>query len=291
MSRFLETLRSGRAVLMDGATGTQLQRRGLGDSACYEACNLEHPDWVLDVHREYVRAGAECLLTNTFQANPLSLACHLREGMLADIIERGCRLAREAAGPDRFVIGDVGPLFDAAAGEEVFDEALFRRVFGAFADVDAVLLETFSSPGVGAAVGWAGELGLPVLLSLTYGPELQTRSGHSPEWFAKRARGWGVAALGVNCGRDINMAETIEIIRRYRRVTDLPLFARPNAGTPVRHEGRWVYPRSAEAMAGRLPELLEAGAVLVGGCCGTTPDHIAAFRPVVDAWNRHGQGG
>jgi methionine synthase I (cobalamin-dependent) len=275
---------------MDGATGTQLQRRGLADGACFELCNLEHPDWVLDIHRAYVWAGAECLLTNTFQANPLALARHRWEGILADIIERGCRLARAAAGPDRFVIGDVGPLFDAAAGEEVFDEALFRRVFGAFADVDALLLETFSSPGAGAAVGRAGESGLPVLVSLTYGPGLQTRSGHTPEWFAERARDWGAAALGVNCGREIDMAETIEIVRRYRRVTDLPLFARPNAGTPVRHEGQWIYPRSPEAMAGRLPELLEAGAVLVGGCCGTTPGHIAAFRPVVDAWNRRDQG-
>jgi methionine synthase I (cobalamin-dependent) len=112
-----------------------------------------------------------------------------------------------------------------------------------------------------------------------------TSSGHSPEWFANRARDWGLAALGVNCGRDIGMDEVIEIIRRYRRVTDLPLFARPNAGTPVRQGKRWVYPHTPERMAARLSELLEAGVCMVGGCCGTTPEHIAAFKPIIDEWN------
>src|SRR5262249_39104490 len=100
-----------------------------------------------------------------------------------------------------------------------------------------------------------------------------------------RARAYGVDALGVNCGRDIGMGEVIEIVRRYRAVTDLPLFARPNAGTPTREDGRLVYPPTPAQMAARLPELLEAGACLGGGCCGTTPEHIKAFRPVVDEWN------
>jgi 5-methyltetrahydrofolate--homocysteine methyltransferase len=101
----------------------------------------------------------------------------------------------------------------------------------------------------------------------------------------------GLAALGgVNCGRDVGMGELIEIVRRYRAVTDLPLFARPNAGTPARRGEDWVYPESPAALAERLPELLEAGVALVGGCCGTTPSHIAAFRAVVEAWNgRPGQ--
>ena len=130
----------------------------------------------------------------------------------------------------------------------------------------------------------------PVLLSLTYlrnaRRQLTTISGHSPEWFATRAKKWGVAALGVNCGRDIDMDDMIEIIRRYRAVTDLPLFARPNAGTPTKQGDRWIYPHTPEMMAARLPELLEAGVSMVGGCCGTTPEHIAAFRTVIEAWNK-----
>jgi len=97
-------------------------------------------------------------------------------------------------------------------------------------------------------------------------------------------------ALGVNCGRDIGMEDVIEIIRRYRNVTDLPLFARPNAGTPKRVGKRWVYPHTPAAMAARLPELLEAGVAMLGGCCGTTPEHIAAFRPIVEQWNQRQTG-
>jgi 5-methyltetrahydrofolate--homocysteine methyltransferase len=130
----------------------------------------------------------------------------------------------------------------------------------------------------------------PLLLSLTYrrapSGQFVTHSGHAPETYARHAEKHGVAALGVNCGRDIGMDDVIEIIRRYRDHTDLPLFARPNAGTPTREGERWVYPHTPQTMAERLPELLEAGVRMVGGCCGTTPAHIAAFRPIVDAWNQ-----
>jgi len=165
-----------------------------------------------------------------------------------------------------------------------------RGAAGAHAP-DAILLEACSSPRVRYALArLRSQSNLPLLLSLTYLRDergrLVTSSGHSPEWFAERARGFGADALGVNCGRDIGMGEVIEIVRRYRAVTDLPLFARPNAGTPIKKGKRWVYPHSSEAMATRLPELLEAGVSMVGGCCGTTPEHIAAFRPVIDKWNR-----
>jgi 5-methyltetrahydrofolate--homocysteine methyltransferase len=112
---------------------------------------------------------------------------------------------------------------------------------------------------------------------------LVTHSGHAPETYARHAESHGVAALGVNCGRDIGMGDIIEIIRRYRHETDLPLFARPNAGTPTKQGDSWVYPHTPVAMAARLPELLEAGASMIGGCCGTTPEHIAAFRAVIAA--------
>jgi methionine synthase I (cobalamin-dependent) len=288
MSRFLHALRCGRVLLMDGAMGTQLLQRGLSDNACFELCNLEHPDWVEAIHQAYVRAGAECLLTHTFQANSLALARHQLAGNLETIAARAYSLARAAAGPDQFVIADIGPIFDTATKREFPDRATVRQITHCLRGADAVLLETCSSPRVRHAARWAS-CGLPLLLSLTYRVDkrlgLCTQSGHPPEWFAERAADWGVTALGVNCGRDIDMAETIEIVRRYRRATDLPLFARPNAGTPTRQNGQWVYPRSPESMAKRLPELLEADVAMVGGCCGTTPEHIAVFHSVVEAWN------
>jgi 5-methyltetrahydrofolate--homocysteine methyltransferase len=287
MSSFLEVLNTGRVLLMDGAMGTELQRAGLPDGECHELWNLKHPEKVRAIHQAYVDAGAECLLTNTFQANRPALARHGEDARIAELQESACSLARAAAGPGRYVLADVGASFDAGTGEE-FPESSLDWAAGRDRHVDALLVETCSSPRAFQAIQ-RDRLALPVLLSLTYqrgpGGELTSFSGHTPEWFARRAREHGVVALGVNCGRDIGMDEIIEILRRYRQETDLPLFARPNAGTPTRNGDGWEYPRNPEEMAARLPELLEAGVSIVGGCCGTTPAHLAAFRPLVDAWN------
>jgi 5-methyltetrahydrofolate--homocysteine methyltransferase len=173
-------------------------------------------------------------------------------------------------------VGDLGP-----GSESVPDLTAFRGV-------DALLLETLSDWPAAQIRGCArafADRDVPVLVSLTYwrtpAGELRTYGGEPPEHYARMAQADGVAALGVNCGRDIGMEEVIEIVRRYRTGTDLPLFARPNAGTPVRVEGRWLYPRTPEEMAARVPELLAAGATLIGGCCGTTPAHTAAFGAVL----------
>jgi 5-methyltetrahydrofolate--homocysteine methyltransferase len=285
MPRFLEVLRSGRVLLMDGAMGTELRRAGLPDAACGEAWNLTEPGRVRAIHRAYVEAGACCLLTNTFQANPAALSRHGLTDHLGAIIRAAVGHAR-AAGPGCFVLADIGPGLESSPGDRA------AEALAAFRGVDALLLETCSDVP-DELLCTCGRLfqehGVPVLLSLTYrrtaAGDLSTHGGAAPEDGARRARRSGVAALGVNCGRDIDMAEVIAIIRRYRRETDLPLFARPNAGTPVRGTEGWVYPRTPAALAARLPELLAAGATLVGGCCGTTPEHIAAFRPILDAWN------
>jgi 5-methyltetrahydrofolate--homocysteine methyltransferase len=162
---------------------------------------------------------------------------------------------------------------------------------------DALLLETYSDVHALWAIKYACLPSLeaddvPVLLSVSYrrttAGVITTQGGQPPEVYGRLARQYGVAALGVNCGRDIGMSEIIEIIHRYRQVTDLPLFARPNAGTPRRRADGWTYPQTPPEMAARLPELLGTGVAMVGGCCGTTPAHIAAFRPIVDEWNaRH----
>jgi len=290
---FLDVLRSGRALLMDGAMGTELQRANIGSGACRELWNLTHSDRVRAIHQAYVGAGAAVLLTNTFQANPSHLARFGLEDRLEEINHAAVNVARKAAGRSRFVLGDIGPLLDPAGHTEFADFKVLGRVLASLDGVDGFLFETCSSPRVLSAVQYAfhraAEIETPLLLSLTYlrspAGRLATFSGHAPETYARHAERHGVAALGVNCGRDIGMDEIIEIIRRYRRETDLPLFARPNAGTPAREGDRWIYPHIPEAMATRLPELLEAGVNMVGGCCGTTPEHIAAFCPVVNAWN------
>jgi 5-methyltetrahydrofolate--homocysteine methyltransferase len=295
MSRFLEALHSGRVLLMDGAMGTQLQEAGLPSGECGEAWNVTQPDAVRAIHQSYVDAGAECLVTNTFQANPAALARHGLHDQLEAINEAALSHARSVRGAQPFILASIGPI-SAPNDENIEDDPnVLRLVIGTLLTADALLLETWSDPTALMAVPLickplAEMAGLPTLLSVTYQRRespagVWSFSGHPPEWFAMQAQQWGVAALGVNCGRDIGLDEIIGILRRYRQVTNLPLFARPNAGTPLREGERWRYPLTPARMAERLPELLETGVAMIGGCCGTTPDHIAACRPVVAAWN------
>ncbi len=295
MSRLLDALHSGRVLLMDGAMGTELQKAGLRDDENAAAWNLLHPERVRAVHQAYREAGAEVLLTNTFMANDASFWEAVRAaGSTYNMVQYYWTTAAQLIAPPRtavFRLTSVGPVL-GRPGIRNWEAPDSQHAMGLFSKgTDAVLLETWSSPRVRFVLRrirkWAEQW--PCLLSLTYhrnnARRIVTLSGHPPEWFASRATGWGIAALGVNCGRDIGMDQIIQIIRRYRAVTDLPLFARPNAGTPKRKGRRWVYPLTPKAMAARLPELLEAGVSMVGGCCGTTPEHIAALKPVIDAWN------
>lgn len=264
---------------MDGAMGTQLLAAGVPAGSCLELLNLTRPELVQGIHAAYVAAGARCLLTNTFQANPNALARFVLENRTEEIIAAGVALARKTGGDGIFVLGDIGPAGSPLPAKDI------QRMVAGFAGVDALLLETCSNfQDLEQIRGLSAEL--PLLFSATF---LKTPDGfragpggHSPGWFASRAREQGIAALGVNCGRDIGMAEMIEIVRQMRQETDLPLFARPNAGTPIEDASGLRYPRSPEQMACQVPELVAAGATLIGGCCGTTPATIAAFRQAIE---------
>lgn len=293
MGDFLKALHSGRVLLMDGAMGTELIRAGVPRDACLEELNLTQPEVVQSVHRAYVEAGADVLLTNTFQANPVALANHNLLHEMTRIWETGLAHARSVAAECHFIVADIGPfgLQDLAYEERLAKAAMIGQLLRS---AGAVLVETCSNKWdfVWFSTFKVNTMDLPlanVLVSFSFekGPpnELRTHDRLIPEACARLARRYNAKALGVNCGRDIGRAEILEIVKRYRSVTDLPLFVRPNAGTPQHIDGQWVYPETPESMAGWLPELFKAGVVMVGGCCGTTPAHIAAFRKVVDAWN------
>lgn len=297
MSRFLQALNSGRVLLMDGAMGTELLRAGLQPGDNSAAWNVLHPERVSAIHNAYRHAGAEVLVTNTFMGNAEEslYATEHAGGMpyaeYMDIWTKACGLMAPQDVPI-FRLISLGPI----AGRSVrsmqreYDGLGYFTHANLWTGADAVLLETCSSPRVGYALRhlhrrWKG----PVLLSLAFERNAEgkivTHSGHPPEWFAKRTKQYGLDALGVNCGRDIGIEDAIEVIRRFRQETDVPLFARPNAGTPKQVKQRWVYPLTPKALARKLPTLLESGITMVGGCCGTTPKHIAAMRPIIDDWN------
>jgi 5-methyltetrahydrofolate--homocysteine methyltransferase len=276
MSRLLETLHSGRILLMDGAMGTELQRAGSADGECHEAWNLFHPERVQAIHRSYAEAGAKVFLTNTFQANPPAAAKHGQQQRMHDIIAAGLSIARSAAGADGFVLAAFGP----AAG---LTRDQLARMTEAAGGADAILLETISD------VAWIATLApqtswnprrLPLFVSWTFCTHPQGINAEL-EHIVHAVEDLGAAALGVNCGRDVDMDFIAAVIRYFRAHTALPLFARPNAGTPSREDGGCVYPWAPAHMTARLPAVLDAGVCMVGGCCGTTPAHIAAFRPMI----------
>src|SRR5262249_3370838 len=189
------------------------------------------------------------------------------------------------AGPDRFVLGSIGPI-------EHCDVATMGRVVESLDGVDALFFETWSDTTAFARLLQAHERlwnpdGLPVLLSFTYRLGLQPGSapalldGTSAERAAGAAEDFGAAAVGVNCGRDIGMDQVTDIVSRYRGVTKLPLFARPNAGTPRRAGDGWLYPHTPELLAARLPALVDAAAIMAPACSGTPPAHLPSFRLVL----------
>jgi 5-methyltetrahydrofolate--homocysteine methyltransferase len=266
---------------MDGAMGTELRRAGIGDGECYEAWNLTRPEIVREIQRAYAAAGATILVTNTFQANPVALSRHRQQTNPTRIIEAGITLARSSLAGNGWVLADIGPFPHP-------EPLAINWILDACADADGILLETFSDPveaelflGVNASMPKPK----PALVSFTFdGATMRTFRGVAPEDCAQAAAAMNVLALGVNCGRDMTIEKCAAVSARYRAATPLPLFARVNAGTPT--DG--IHPYSPADMADLLPNLFKAGVTMVGGCCGTTPRHIAAFREVIEDWNgRH----
>jgi 5-methyltetrahydrofolate--homocysteine methyltransferase len=277
----MKALRSGRVLLMDGAMGTQLQRAGAKDEECFEALNLTQPEKIRAIHRAYAEAGAEVLLSNTFQANPTALSRHHQDEDLATIIQTGLEHARSACRKKGWVLAAFGPV-------STTELKTVWPIINCCQDADGILLETFSDPGEASVFVRANQSRLgpkkPVLISFTFdGKTLRTFQDYFPEKCAEAAKEMEVAALGINCGREFHADACVEVLRRFRAVTDLPLFARLNAGTPNADRD---YPRSPQGMADTLPKLLEAGATMIGGCCGTTPQHIEAFGKILNSWNR-----
>jgi 5-methyltetrahydrofolate--homocysteine methyltransferase len=291
-----------RRLVSDGAMGTQLMAAGLEAGGCGEAWNLDHPDRIVAIHRRYVAAGADCVITNTFGASRLMLQRHGRAADVAAINAAGVRLVREAfaaEGREGWVLGDVGPLgailepwgeLPVDAARAAFEEQTAALVA---AGADAVILETMTSlEELGLGIDAARAAGAPsVIASLAYdrsadGTFYVTMMGVKPEQAAAfiEERGADVAAL--NCGTGVDMAAAASVVRSYRATTRLPVMGQPNAGNPVLEHGRAVYKQSPAEMAAGVAGVLAAGAGIVGSCCGSTPEHTSHIRREVDAFNR-----
>ena len=277
--------RLGREVLtLDGSMGAFLQSRGLPAGMAPDLWNVDRPDVVRSAHRLYVEAGARILLTNTFGATAPRLAAHGAESRVAEICRAAVANARAAAGdgPDApWVAGDVGPLGLTVepAGELAFSDAVrhFREQMQALVDagVDLLVIETLIDiVEMRAAVIAANEVrgDLPLFASMSYGPDGVTDTGVTPAASAVILEGLGVDVVGVNCST--GPEPMLEVVRQLVETTALPVAVQPNAGLPVQRDGQQVFPMDAAQMEPWYGRFVAAGAALVGGCCGTTPDTI-----------------
>lgn len=281
LSRLLDP---DQVVIFDGAMGTMLYAKGVFINQCYDELVLRSPNLVREVHAAYVKAGAEVVETNTFGANRAKLTQYGLEGQVAAINQRAAQLAREAAGEERLVAGAVGPLgirlepYGPTSRDEA--RALFREQLQALADggADCFVLETFADlEEIEQAVLAARDVNaaMPIIAQATVGPEMRTAFGASPEDVARVLDKWGVDVIGLNCS--VGPQTILEAIERMAAVTTRKLSAQPNAGMPRDVGGRTMYMASPEYMATYARHLIQAGAKIVGGCCGTTPEHIKAM--------------
>ncbi len=299
MSETLLEAISSRVLVGDGAMGTQLQLKGLEPGGCGEAWNVDAPDRVLAIQRRYADAGSDCLLTNTFGGCRITLERHDLAGDVVAINQAAVRVAREAFG-DRpgFVIGDIGPFGGMMEPYGDVPEEAVREAFAeqakalVDAGVDAVIVETQTAlEELTIGVRAAQQAGAPCVIgSMAFdvnydGSEARTMMGVDPRQGAELMRELGVDIIGLNCGTGIDVPWATKIVAIYREVCDLPIMAQPNAGQPVLENTKVVYKQTPEEMVAELPELLAAKANIVGGCCGSSPDHIRAFRGVVDRHN------
>jgi methionine synthase / methylenetetrahydrofolate reductase(NADPH) len=275
-----------RVIVADGAMGTMLYDRGVFINRCFDEINLSSPDMVRQIHQEYVKAGAEILETNTFGANRTRLGAFGLAPKVREINRAGVRLAREAASGGVFVAGAVGPMGVRIEplGPTSFAEAraAFREQIDALleAGVDLLVLETFGNlDELREAVMAARDAGgdeIPVIAQVTIDDFGHLPGGTGTEAFTREMDSWPVDAIGLNCS--VGPKATLETIERMIQFTSKPLSAMPNAGLPQRVEGRNMYLCSPEYMSQYARRLLWAGVKVIGGCCGTTPDHIKLIR-------------
>jgi methionine synthase / methylenetetrahydrofolate reductase(NADPH) len=274
------------ALLCDGAMGTLLLSKGIFIDRCYDELNLSNPDLIRGIHQEYLHAGSDVIETNTFGANSFRLSKHGCRDKLAEINRRGVRLAREAAKSfDALVAGAVGPLGVRIEplGKIALSEAreAFREQIAALNEegVDLFVLETFGYlEELHQAILAAREVNpnLPVVAQVTIDEDGNCLDGSSPEHYGPQLEAWGADVVGINCS--VGPVPVLDALERVRTVTTVPLSAQPNAGMPRSVEGRTIFLSSPEYMANYVPQYLDVGVRLVGGCCGTTPRHILEMK-------------
>jgi 5-methyltetrahydrofolate--homocysteine methyltransferase len=284
----LETLRqrlsSERVLVADGATGTMLQAAGLPEGAAPESWNLTHPEKILDLHRAYLEAGSQIILTNSFGGSRFRLGKKGLEDKVREVNRAAAALAKEAAGQEAFVAASMGPTGELmkplgtlsyVVAVEAFTEQAEALAEGG---ADAILVETMSdlNEAKAAIEGAKRATDLPILCTMSFDTQRHTMMGVSPRQAAKELWPLGLVAIGGNCGYTLDDME--EVLRQMRAaVPEATLMAKPNAGLPRLVDGQAVYDVTPQVMAEYALRYAELGTRIIGGCCGNTPAHIKAM--------------
>jgi 5-methyltetrahydrofolate--homocysteine methyltransferase len=278
-------------LLLDGAMGTELIARGVEGPVCTDQLSRTRPDLILGIHRAYFEAGSGAVLTNSFGASAIALARHGLADSAADINKAAAVLAREAAGEDRYVLGDIGPCTELLEPYGTLEAGRLREAFAGQAaalsagGVDGFLVESMTAveEAVVGVEAVRGVCGLPVFASLAFdsaGGSFRTMMGVDVDTAVDRLLDAGVVAVGFNCGR-ATLDEYVELAGRFvskvgSSGSGAAVLAEPNAGLPSVEGGRVVYGVTAREFAAAVASIREAGVSIIGGCCGTGPSHIAA---------------
>ncbi len=296
-NRFLKLLKGEKPILSDGAMGTNLHLRGARFDDCFDELNLKQPDIVADVHRAYIEAGSNMIQTNTFGANRFKLAQFGLENKVKDINRAGVDLLRKEISknsPDIIIAGDVGPLGVRIApfGRVQLEEAreAFREQILELIDsnVDLILIETMTDFfEVNEAILAAHDIDpqIPIIASMTFTRDDRTLLGDSPEKIATNIFEAGADVIGINCSG--GPLQLLRILKKMRKAVPQGIFSvMPNAGWPEQQDGRIMYPAGPEYFGEYALAFWQAGAKVIGGCCGTTPEHIAAMAKVIQTTNQ-----
>jgi methionine synthase I (cobalamin-dependent) len=289
MHPLIKSLIKSGTVVTDGSWGTQMQMRGLDRRECPDSWNLRHPERVLEVAQQYVTAGSRIILTNTFGGSRLALKKYKLDHQTVDINMAGVEISKKAVGNRAYVFASIGPTGLMLVTRET-TEAELQSVFEeqaaaqARAGADGIIVETMIDvTEARIAATAAKQTGLPVIVSMVYDSgenKDRTMMGNSPEEVVEELRGVGVDGIGANCGQGIEAFPPI--CARLRRATDLPIWMKPNAGLPELVDDRAVFHTSAQEFVKFIPDLIQAGAGFVGGCCGTDQAFVKAIRETVD---------
>jgi len=288
MSGLIEKLLATGLTLTDGAWGTQMQARGLSQGECPDAWNLSNPDRVAEVPAAYIEAGSQVVLTNTFRANRLALADYDLSNRAAEINRAGAEISKRVAGSRAHVFASIGPSGKMLMTGEVTEDELataFTEQAEALAagGADALVIETMADLSEAKiALAAAKTTGLPVVVCMVFdsGKELdRTMMGATPEQAAEALTVAGADVIGANCGQGIE--GYVAICRRLASATDRPIWMKPNAGLPELVDGEIVYRTTPGQFASFAPQMVQAGAGFLGGCCGTSPEYLIALKEAI----------